>query len=313
MTADGFVSGEFLSRELRVSRTAVWKQVAVLRSHGYRIEAVPSKGYRLVSIPDLLDETSLQAQLPADCLIGCRLVSVATTVSTNSDAFRLAENGAQEGTVVLADCQSGGKGRLGRRWESPAGVNLYCSVILRPDLLPYEASQLTFLSAVAVANAIEGVSGLSPAIKWPNDLLLHGRKVAGLLNEMSAETDRVGFVILGIGVNLNMAKAQFPQDLRFPATSLMLETGSPVSRTAFAVRLFRELAAGYERFRQDGFAAVREEWSRRCNAFGREVSVDMGNSTLRGPFAGIDQDGALLLRRPDGTTERILSGDVTVC
>ncbi len=308
-----YLSGGRLSRELGVTRSAIWKKIATLRQHGYRIDATPSKGYRLLSSPDLLDETALRAQLPGSCLIGQRLVCSATTVSTNSDAFRLAENGAEEGTVVLSDCQSGGKGRLGRRWESPAGVNLYCSIILRPDLLPYEASQLTFLSAVAVADAIEGITGLAPTIKWPNDLLLEGRKVAGLLNEMSAETDRVGFVILGIGVNVNMTEDRFPSDLRSPATSLRIASGAPVDRTAFAVRLFTELAAAYERFQLEGFDPVREAWSRRCNAFGRNVSVDLGNNTLHGPFAGIDRDGALLLQRPDGSTERIVSGDVTIC
>src|SRR6185369_17974712 len=144
------------------------------------------------------------------------------TGSTNADAFRLAEEGAAEGTVVLADTQSGGKGRLGRIWSSPPGVNLYCSVILRPSVKPYEAPQLTFLSAVAVARAIEQATGLKPEIKWPNDVLIGGRKVAGLLNEMSAETDRINFVILGLGVNLNMTTAQFPHDLRHPATSLFL-------------------------------------------------------------------------------------------
>lgn len=307
------LSGGVLSRELGVTRSAIWKNIAALRHNGYHIDAIPSKGYRLLSSPDLLDETALRARLPDDCLIGRRLVCSATTVSTNSDAFRLAENGAEEGTVALSDSQSGGKGRLGRRWESPAGVNLYCSVILRPTLMPYEASQLTFLSAVAVADAIEGVTGLAPAIKWPNDLLLGGRKVAGLLNEMSAETDRVGFVILGIGVNVNMTEEQFPDGLRSPATSLKIASGMPVDRAAFAVRLFTELAAAYKQFQLEGFDPVREAWSRRCNAFGRDVAVDLGGGALRGPFAGIDRDGALLLLRPDGVVERIVSGDVTIC
>lgn len=313
LETDEQISGGLLSRELGVTRSAIWKKIAELRRHGYRIDATPSKGYRLLFSPDLLDETALKARLPDSCLIGRRLVCSATTVSTNSDAFRLAENGAEEGTVVISDCQSGGKGRLGRRWESPAGVNLYCSIILRPDLLPNEASRLTFLSAVAVADAIEGITGLAPTIKWPNDLLLNEKKVAGLLNEMSAETDRVGFVILGIGVNINMTEEQFPSDLRSPATSLRIATGGAVERAAFAVRLFTELAAAYQRFQLEGFDPVREAWSRRCNAFGRDVSVDLGNSTLRGPFAGIDRDGAMLVQRPDGATERIVSGDVTIC
>lgn len=308
----GIVSGELLSRELGVSRTAIWKQISVLRASGYRIEAIPSQGYQLLAEPDLLDLDSLRSELGYGCLVGRRLVCHAETGSTNADAFRLAEEGAEEGTVLLADRQLAGKGRLGRRWESPAGVNLYCSVVLRPELPPYEAPQLTFLSAVAVARAIQATSGLQPAIKWPNDLLIHGRKVAGLLNEMNAETDRVGFVILGIGVNLNMRSDQFPSDLRYPATSLLLETGSSISRQAFTVRMLQELDSEYSRFRQSGFGPVREEWARYCNAFGREVSVESGATVVQGPFAGIDHDGALLIQLPGGRLERIVSGDVTV-
>ena len=310
--AGGVVSGELLSRELGVSRTAIWKQIAGLRLAGYRIDAIPSQGYCLATEPDLLDESSLRAGLGSACLVGRRIVSCGETGSTNADAFSLAEQGAEEGTVLLAERQLAGKGRLGRRWESPTGVNLYCSVVLRPELPPYEAPQLTFLSAVAVARAIQITTGLQPTIKWPNDLLINGRKVAGLLNEMNAETDRVGFVILGIGVNLNMRADQFPSDLRTPATSLLLESGTPISRQAFVVHLLRELDSEYRRFQQVGFGPVREEWARYCNAFGREVQVEVGSNSLRGPFMGIDHDGALLMKLSDGRVERILSGDVIV-
>ncbi len=310
--SSGFVSGEQLSRQLGVSRTAVWKQVSGLRTVGYRIEALPSQGYRLVAGPDHIDQALLTAGLLSANVIGRQIVCRNETVSTNSDAFKMAEAGAPEGMVLLAERQTGGKGRLGRRWESPEGVNLYCSVVLRPQLPPYEAPQLTFLSAVAVARAIELTSGLRPAIKWPNDVLLNGRKIAGLLNEMNAETDRVGFVILGIGVNLNMRQEQFPADLRTPATSLLLETGSSVSRHRFALTLLQELDREYVRFMQEGFAAAREVWASYCNASGRQVCVDLGGSLLQGAFAGIDQDGALLVAGPDGRIERVLSGDVTV-
>lgn len=308
----GVVSGEQLSRQLGVSRTAIWKQVSLLRTRGYRIVSVPSQGYRLLSEPDLLDAADLMNSIGNSCLIGRKVVCRAETDSTNSDAFRLAEEGGEEGTVLLAERQLSGKGRLGRRWESPAGVNLYCSVILRPELPPYEAPQLTFLSAVAVARTIQATTGLLPAIKWPNDLLINGRKVAGLLNEMNAETDRVGFVILGIGVNLNMQAEQFPAGLRSPATSLQIESGTPVSRQAFTLRLLQELDNEYCRFRHDGFGPVRDEWARYCNAYGRQVSVDLGTGSMQGGFVGIDYDGALLIRLPDGSRERILSGDVTV-
>ena len=309
---DGFISGERISRELQVSRTAIWKQVNNLRKAGYIIEAVPSQGYRLISTPDILSSEQITEHLTAQT-IGCRLVCLSDTASTNSDAFRLAEQGAAEGTVVLADSQASGKGRMGRIWSSPPGINLYCSVILRPGIMPYEAPQLTFLSAVAVARAIESVTTLKPKIKWPNDVLIGTGKVAGLLNEMSAETDGINFVILGIGVNLNMKNDQFPPELRHPATSLLLESGQRISRSRFAAILFNELDHLYSEFLIHGFGPVRAEWQQRCNAHDRELTVsDGGMETVRGMFGGIDGDGVLLVSLTDGSIIRILSGDVRV-
>jgi BirA family biotin operon repressor/biotin-[acetyl-CoA-carboxylase] ligase len=283
-----------------------------LRKDGYRVEAVPSRGYRLISSPDVINPHEVAAQLDGTTF-GRHLEFVQLTASTNADAFRLAENGAAEGTVVLADAQSGGKGRRGRIWSSPAGVNLYCSVVLRPAIMPHEAPQLTFLSAVAVARAIELTTNLIPEIKWPNDLLISGKKVAGLLNEMSAETDGINFVILGIGVNLNMTAGQFPDDLRHPATSLLLESGREVDRSRFAGTMLSELDRLYSGFLAHGFGPVRDEWQRRCNANGRQVIVsDSGTACTGGMFAGIDADGSLLLRTDDTVLHRITCGDVRV-
>jgi len=311
-TEEGYISGEHLSRELGVSRTAVWKHISVLRNAGYCIEAVPSRGYRLISSPDSIDPIEVNARLVGS-RIGKRLEFLKETVSTNADAFRLAEEGSIEGTVVLADSQTGGKGRRGRAWVSPTGVNLYCSVVLRPAIMPHEAPQLTFLSAVAVARAIEQTTKLTAEIKWPNDLLVSGKKVAGLLNEMSAETDGINFVILGIGVNLNMASDQFPDDLRQPATSLLLECGRQVDRLLFTSTLLNELDNLYAGFLLHGFGPVREEWQKRCNANGRQVIVsDSGTDCTAGRFVGIDVDGALLLQSEDFVVHRITCGDVRV-
>ena len=309
---EGFISGEHLSKELGVSRTAVWKHISALRNSGYRIEAVPSRGYLLVSSPDCIDPHEVIVQLNGE-RIGHRLEFLQTTCSTNADAFRLAEDAASEGTVVMADSQTGGKGRRGRVWSSPSGVNIYCSVVLRPSIMPHEAPQLTFLSAVAVARAIEQTTKLTPQIKWPNDLLVHEKKVAGLLNEMSAETDCINFVILGIGVNLNMTPDQFPNDLRHPATSLFIESGVRVDRSHFTSIMLNELDRLYADFLTHGFGPVREEWQRRCNASGRQVLVsDTGTKCTGGRFIGIDSDGALLLRSNDDILHRITCGDVRV-
>jgi BirA family transcriptional regulator, biotin operon repressor / biotin---[acetyl-CoA-carboxylase] ligase len=305
------VSGEEMSGTLQVSRTAVWKHIRILRELGCRIEAVPSRGYRLVDAPDLLLPELISAGLKS-ARIGRNLVCLRETGSTNEAAFKMAEEGAAEGTVVVAEAQCRGKGRLGRVWESPAGVNLYCSVILRPPILPARAAQMTFLSAVAVARAIADETSLRPFIKWPNDLLINGRKVAGLLNEMSAETEKVNFIILGIGVNINMKRGQFPEGLRHPATSLFLETGKPINRADFTRALLEALDLLYGAYLDHGYGPVREEWLARCNFLGSRVRISFLDKELTGTAKGIDEEGALLVERPDGMVERVLAGDVTI-
>jgi len=309
---DGFVSGEEISRERHISRTAVWKHVNALRKLGYVIEAIPSRGYCLKSSPDIITVTRISARLHSS-IIGKQIVCLNETISTNNDAFRMAGEGADEGTVVVADKQTNGKGRLGRRWTSPPRVNLYCSVILRPSCSPHEAPQLTFLSAVAVARAIELETALKPQIKWPNDVLINGRKVAGLLNEMSAETDAINFVVLGIGVNLNMTAEQFGDDVRYPAASILTESGKMLDRSAFAATLFNELDKLYAQYVDHGFGPVRDEWQQRCIATGRLIAINDGVTDIaQGSFAGIDVSGALLVREKSGTIRRILSGDVRI-
>ena len=310
-SGDGFVSGEALSKLLGMSRTAVWKHVKGLRSNGYLIEAVPAKGYRLLSSPKLLTPLGIGAGLVTR-RIGSKLVCLAETESTNAVAFTMALDGAPEGTVVIADAQTAGKGRLGRVWLSPAGVNLYCSVVLRPEISPVAACQLTFLSVVAVARAIESCSALSPQIKWPNDILISGKKVAGLLNEMNAETEQVNFVVLGIGVNLNVRLSQLGEGLRHPATSLLEEGGVEVDRLRFTRTLLAELDQLYDRFLLEGEAAVRAEWLERSAIRGRSVRVNCGDREFSGVVQGIDSFGALLVLLADGRVETVLSGDVTL-
>jgi BirA family biotin operon repressor/biotin-[acetyl-CoA-carboxylase] ligase len=307
----GIVSGEEASIALGVSRTAVWKHINALRGLGYKIDSLPSRGYRLLESPDLLIPEEIATGLRSK-RIGADIICLGETGSTNEDAYKLAEDGAVEGTVVFADSQSRGKGRLGRRWESPQGVNLYCSVILRPPIPPVRAAQMTFLSSVAVARTIISTTSLNPSIKWPNDLIINNGKVAGLLNEMSGETEKINFIILGIGVNINMSSAQLPEGLRHPASSLFLESGRPVKRTDFAKGLLEELDRLYDSYLNHGFAPVREEWLSLCNSIDREVMVDFQNQRIQGIAKGIDEEGALLLQPPEGKVERVLAGDVTV-
>jgi len=302
-----FVSGEELSRTLDISRSAVWKQIKALRMLGFTISAEPSRGYKLVASPDRLHAASIAYLLKSE-RIGKRIATLSEAVSSNNVAFKMAEDGAEDGSVVIAESQTGGKGRLGRNWASPPRVNLYCSIILRPPIQPVAAPQLTFLSVIAVARAIEQLTTLKARIKWPNDILIEGKKVAGLLNEMSAETDKVNFVILGIGVNLNMTAEQFPDDLRHAATSIFMESGEKVDRNLFARVMLQELDNLYTKFLAEGYASARREWLERSWLEGAMVTVTDNNSVKSGRVTGIDEYGALLL----DTGEQILSGDVVI-
>jgi BirA family biotin operon repressor/biotin-[acetyl-CoA-carboxylase] ligase len=230
--------------------------------------------------------------------------------STNSKAYQLGLNGAKEGEVVIAESQEKGRGRLGRRWFSPPFLNLYLSVILRPKILPHQASLITLMAAVATADAIEKFSGLPPMIKWPNDILLRDRKVAGLLNEIHSEMDRIHFVILGIGVNLNMDGKMFRKEIRTVATSLKIEIGRRVSRKAFLQFLLLELEAWYSIFLKEGSSPVLKAWRERAQIKGRRVKVTFFGETLAGVAVDVDSDGALILETADGKRKRVVAGDV---
>ena len=233
-----------------------------------------------------------------------------TVDSTNSKAYRLALHGAAEGDVVIAESQTKGRGRLGRTWYSPPFLNLYLSVILRPKIPPRQASLITLMAAVATAEAIETFSGLPPLIKWPNDILLRGRKVAGLLHELHSEMDRVDFVILGIGVNLNMDGKMLSQEIREVATSLKKEMGKTVSRQAFLQSLLQKLEVWYEIFLKEGASPVLKAWRDRAQIKGRPVRVTSDGETLTGMAVDINSDGALIIKTEDGRQKRIMAGDV---
>jgi len=307
---DEFISGAEISQRLGVSRTAVWKHIRQLREAGYAIEAVTSRGYRLEASPDLLLAAEIQAGLRTE-RIGRTMHCFPLTDSTNLRASEAAEQGAPDGTVLIAEEQSSGKGRLGRRWSSPAGVNLYASLLLRPPIVPWCAPQLTFVAALAVVEAIERVGGVKAAVKWPNDVLIAGRKIAGVLSEMRAESDRVHYVILGVGVNLNMRREQFPDDLRYPATSLLLERGEGVSRSAFVRCFLERFEYYYQMFLAEGFDAIRPTWDAHCAMLGERVRVEQEPQALTGLAIGLDADGSLLVRDDDGRLHNIYAGDVS--
>ena len=309
---DGAVSGAQLSQELGVTRAAIWARIEDLRSLGYDIEASPHRGYRLLNAPNVLHADDLISRLGATQVIGRDIRVFQETTSTNDVIEKLARDGVKEGVVVFAESQTKGRGRLGRRWLSPAKRGLWFSVLLRPDLRPQEVTRLTVASATALRRAIELQTGLKPEIKWPNDILIGGSKVAGILTELSAELDRVKYLILGIGVNVNLNPGDFPAELRRLATSLKAELGQPVSRPELAVAILRELDHDYARIDPGQFAALADEWEEHGATIGREVVIRTGDRQIRGRAESLGDDGELLLRTIHGHLERITGGDVTL-
>jgi BirA family biotin operon repressor/biotin-[acetyl-CoA-carboxylase] ligase len=306
------VSGADLAEHLGISRAAVWARIEELRRLGYEIEAGPHFGYRLVDEPDVLLADDLLARLGKTKVIGRDIRVFEQTTSTNDVIEKLARDGVKEGAVVFAESQTKGRGRLGRKWLSPGRKGLWFSVLLRPDLRPQETTQLTVASALALLRAIEAETGLPVEIKWPNDLLIRGKKVAGILTELSAEPDRVRHVILGIGVDVNQGAGEFPPELRKLATSLKIEAGRMISRAELATAILRELDSDYARICGGGFAAVADEWEGHCRTIGRGVTIQMGERRIRGRAESLDDDGALLLRTEHGHLERVMGGDVTL-
>jgi BirA family biotin operon repressor/biotin-[acetyl-CoA-carboxylase] ligase len=308
--AEPLVSGERISERLGISRAAVWKHVEQLRAAGYRIDARRAGGYRLLGNPDRLLPREITRRLATERL-GRRIVHWEETDSTNVQAARLAREGAPEGTLVVAERQTRGKGRLGRTWISPPHVNLYASFVLRPTVAPADAPQIGLAAAIAVARALEPLAPGQVAIKWPNDCLLDGRKVAGLLTEMSAELDRVHWVVLGIGVNLNSGTRAFSPEVRRTATSVRLATGHRVDRVAFTASLCGEIESVYDRLLVRGFSSLVDDWQAYSCLSGREVTVDCGGRRITGRVRGLDASGHLVVDGAEGE-ERIVAGDVSV-
>ena len=321
-SAADYVSGATLATELGISRAAVWKHVSALKRDGYDIEGVRARGYRLVATPVALSEAAIRARCPST-RIGRRILVLDVTRSTNSDAMALGREGEPEGTVVIAEEQTAGRGRLGRAWESKRGVNLYTSFLLRPAIAPGRAPQLSLVAGIAVAETV-AEEGVAARIKWPNDVVTVAgenadgaapgslRKVCGILTEIEAEADRAAFVVVGIGVNLNSTREHFPPDLLPRATSILLERGRPVDRAAFTARLLERFEECYDAWLRGGFAAVAPRWRALSILEGRRVAVAAPGESYEGVCAGIDDDGTLLVNVGQGAPRRVLAGDVTL-
>jgi BirA family transcriptional regulator, biotin operon repressor / biotin---[acetyl-CoA-carboxylase] ligase len=304
------INSSALAAVVGENSAAIAQRIDELRGLGYDIESTPHFGYRLLDVPDVLHADDLLSRLPEVRVVGRDIRVFQETSSTNDVVEKLARDGAGEGVVVFAESQTKGRGRLGRKWVSPAGGGLWFSILLRPQLPPASVTQITIAAATGVARAIRAQTGLAPQIKWPNDILIDGRKVVGILTELSAELDRVRYVVLGIGVDVNVM--EFPAEFADAATSLALATGRRFSRAQIAAAILHELDVDYARITAGDFATLAEEWERQCITLGNRVRIHIGDRTVNGRAESLDTDGALLLRSDHGHLERIVGGDVTL-
>ena len=310
--ADDHISGQQLCEQFQVSRTAVWKVVNQLKEEGYQVEAVRNKGYRIIESPDVLTREELSVQIgDATRWAGQEIVCFTETDSTNVRARKLGENGAAHGTLVVAEQQTAGRGRRGRGWESPAGSSIYMSLLLRPEFLPNKAPMLTIVMAYSVATALREQTGLDFRIKWPNDIVLNGKKVVGILTEMSTEIEYINHVVIGVGINVNTEA--FPEEICATATSVRRESGKTWRRAELIAAILRQFEVQYERFvKEEDLAYLREAYDAILVNCNREVRILGEKDGYRAVALGIDDQGELLVRKEDGTVTSVYAGEVSV-
>lgn len=308
--SNNYVSGQKISEDLHVSRTAVWKNINILREEGYEIESSTRRGYRLVRKPDVLSKGMLMRYLPEGVLPG-EIHYYDSIDSTNEEAKRCAAKGAPDGSLYFSDNQTAGKGRRGRSWASPKGEDVFFTLLLRPDILPQNISMVTLVSALAVREAMSTYAGEQCQIKWPNDIILHGKKMCGILTEMSMEMTDIDYLVIGIGVNLN--RHQFSDEIKEFASSVFLETGHRVERSHFLADVLVAFRERYEKFLQtQDLSLLMDEYNQYLINVGRKVKIIKRDEELVRTAIGIDQRGNLLVEDDDGHRESVFSGEVSV-
>lgn len=305
------ISGEELAKKLEISRTAVWKQVQVLKKDGYEIDALPKRGYILRKSTDRLLPKEVENVLTTKWL-GHSLRYEETTASTNALCKELARKGAQEGLVCIAEEQTGGKGRLSRGWYSPKGKGLWFSLLLTPPFLPQEASKCTLLAAVAVVKAVNSYEGVKASIKWPNDILLNGKKLVGILTEMSAEFGHINYIVVGIGLNVAVKSEDIPEGYKASAISLQDAAKEKINRAELLNRVLINFEELYEIVKKEGFEPILALWKEYAFTLGQEVKVIAPNETYEGKAIDIDSEGLLIVEKKDGTKVKVLAGDVSI-
>jgi BirA family biotin operon repressor/biotin-[acetyl-CoA-carboxylase] ligase len=308
--SDGYVSGQELCEKLGVSRTAVWKAINGLKEKGYQVEAVRNRGYRIIESPDILTKEELSSMIDTEWA-GQTIYYFDQIDSTNIRAKQLGEEGVPHGTLIVAGQQNAGRGRRGRTWESPPGVSIYMSIVLRPEMAPVKAPMLTLVMALSAADSLKECTGLDVQIKWPNDIVLNGKKLAGILTEMSTEMDYINHVVIGVGINVNTG--QLPEELEEKATSLRLETGRIIRRSEIIASIMKEFEGNYQLFIEtQGLRQMQEKYNSLLINREKEVRI-LGVKEEYAAYAlGINEKGELLVRRDNGEIEAILAGEVSV-
>lgn len=305
-----YISGAELAAKLGTSKVSIWKHIQGLKKEGYDIKSKPRAGYRLIKSPDLLLPYEIEDGLQTE-LFGREIHHFREVGSTQEVAKWLAIKGAREGGIVVAEVQTGGKGRRGRLWHSPSG-GIYLSIILRPNISPSHAPVLTLLAGAAIARVLRRLYGLKAELKWPNDVMVGDKKICGILTEIGAETEVVNYCILGIGINANIESSHFPSEIRGAATSLKEELGKEISRAELTKGVLEEIEHLYFIFRDQGPAPILEEWRALTNTLGAMVKVTDQAKVVEGRAVDVDQDGALILELADGSSKRIIAGDVSL-
>jgi BirA family transcriptional regulator, biotin operon repressor / biotin---[acetyl-CoA-carboxylase] ligase len=302
---DKFVSGELLAKKLGISRTAIWKQIKTLKDVGYEIESVKNKGYRIISKPDVLLPGEIKSGIKTK-IIGKKIIYFKKLTSTNSFCKTLVKKDIDEGTVVVVDIQEQGKGRKNRNWSSPEG-GIWFSVILYPQIPPQNAMIVTMAASVSIVEAIKKFTGLNPLIKWPNDVLINGKKVCGILTELDAEVDEINHVIVGIGINVNNP---LDKDLQNIATSLKIESNHDVSRVELFKNILNSFDKNYDYVKSLDYKKIRDLWFSNTDIIGKKVKVNHEKDVIFGIVSDIDESGCLIVNTSNGF-EKIVAGDVT--
>lgn len=304
-----YVSGQYLADVMGCSRTAVWKHIEDLRKEGFELEAVRKKGYKILNLPKSISADRVQLGLKTK-FIGKVIHYEETVDSTQKIAHLLSHEGAVEGTVVIAEEQKGGRGRMDRVWHSPKSTGIWMSLILRPKIPIQRAPQLTLLTAVAIVQAIEETTSLTPQIKWPNDILIEQQKVTGILTELQADADRILSVIIGMGLNINQTEDDFPPELREIATSLRIKEGKELDRAELIKVIFQKFETLYKIFLDKGFYPIKLLWESYAISIGKEITARTLNGSISGKALGITDEGVLKVEDDLGEIHHIYSADI---